>query len=86
MRIALAQLNPIVGDIAGNLELARTALAEAADTDLLVFPELFMCGYPPEDLVLNGGFQTDVRAAVEALAAQTGPSGPAIAMGTPWVV
>ncbi|MEM8627669.1 MAG: nitrilase-related carbon-nitrogen hydrolase, partial [Pseudomonadota bacterium] len=86
MRIALAQLNPIVGDIAGNLELARTALAEAADADLLVFPELFMCGYPPEDLVLNGGFQADVRAAVEALAAQTGSSGPAIGMGTPWVV
>ena len=50
-RIALAQLNPCMGDIAGNLAKARAARAEAAGADVLLFPELFITGYPPEDLV-----------------------------------
>ena len=53
--IALAQLNPVMGDVAGNFKLARAARAEAANAgaDLILFSELFMVGYPPEDLVLK---------------------------------
>ncbi|MGD9740388.1 MAG: NAD+ synthase [Bauldia sp.] len=86
LRISLAQLNPVVGDVAGNLGLARTARAKAAEqgTDLLVLPELFIAGYPPEDLVLRPAFIDACRAAVEALAAETGDGGPAVLIGTPW--
>ena len=54
LRIAIAQLNPTVGDVAGNLALARRARAEAAraQADLVLFTELFISGYPPEDLIL----------------------------------
>ncbi len=83
-RIALAQLNPLMGDIAGNLERVRRARAGAMAADLIVFPELFICGYPPEDLVLKPAFQADCRAAVEALAQDTGDGGPAVLIGTPW--
>jgi NAD+ synthase len=83
-RIALAQLNPVMGDIAGNLARARTARAEARDADLILFSELFITGYPPEDLVLKPALQEDARAAVESLAADTA-SGPAILIGAPWV-
>jgi len=58
MRIAIAQLNPIVGDIEGNaqriLEAAQTAFNQGAE--LLLTPELSLCGYPPRDLLLNLGF------------------------------
>ncbi|MEE1557339.1 MAG: nitrilase-related carbon-nitrogen hydrolase, partial [Alphaproteobacteria bacterium] len=59
LKIALAQINPMVGDIAGNSELVRNARREAAalGADLVVFGELVLCGYPPEDLVLKGAFQ-----------------------------
>ena len=59
LAITLAQLNATVGDIAGNLEKARRArtTAAAARADLIVFPELFISGYPPEDLVLRPAFQ-----------------------------
>jgi NAD+ synthase len=68
IRFAVAQLNPTVGDIAGNLKKARAARAEAgaAGADLLVFSELFIAGYPPEDLVLKPAFQDACRAATEA--------------------
>ncbi len=83
-RIALAQLNPVMGDIAGNLQRARDARARAGAADVILFSELFITGYPPEDLVLKGALQADVREAVEALAADT-VSGPAILIGAPWV-
>ena len=53
MKIVLAQLNPTVGDLEGNLEKLAAALKEANDenADLLVLPELFLCGYPPRDLL-----------------------------------
>ena len=54
-RIALAQLNPVMGDIAGNLARAREARARVADADVILFSELFITGYPPEDLVLKAG-------------------------------
>jgi NAD+ synthase len=86
MAIALAQLNPVVGDIPGNLERARAAheRARAEGADLVLFSELFITGYPPEDLVLKPAFQTDAMDAVKALAKDTA-GGPAILIGTPWV-
>jgi NAD+ synthase len=86
-RITLAQLNPTVGDVAGNAAKARAARekAQAEGADLLLLPELFICGYPPEDLVLKPAFQAACREAVEALARETAGGGPAVLIGTPWV-
>jgi NAD+ synthase len=85
--ITLAQLNPIVGDVTGNAAKARAARAKAhADgADLVVLPELFICGYPPEDLVLKPALQSACRAAIEALARDTADGGPAMLIGSPWV-
>src|ERR1700746_3058510 len=85
--ITLAQLNPTVGDVAGNAEKVRAARARgrADGADLVVLPELFIAGYPPEDLVLKPPFQSPCRAAVEDLARETADGGPAILVGTPWV-
>ncbi|MBZ0164326.1 MAG: NAD+ synthase [Notoacmeibacter sp.] len=85
LRIAIAQLNPTVGDISGNLELAREARADAArhGADLVMFPELFIAGYPPEDLVLKPAFVEACEKAVAALAADTADGGPGVIMGTP---
>ena len=87
LAIAVAQLDPIVGDISGNLERARRARAAAArdGADVIAFSELFIAGYPPEDLVLKPAFQAACRAAVEALARATNDGGPAVLIGTPWV-
>ena len=87
LAIAVAQLNPVVGDVDGNLERARRARAQAASdgADVVAYPELFIAGYPPEDLVLKPAFQAACRAAVETLARETGDGGPAVLMGTPWV-
>ena len=86
LKIAFAQLNPIVGDVQGNLAKARKARGEAAamGADIVLFSELFIVGYPPEDLVLKPALQADARAVVEALAKET-MSGPAVLIGTPWV-
>ncbi len=86
LAVAIGQLNPVVGDVAGNLELARAAHAEAAalGADLLVLTELFLSGYPPEDLVLKPAMQEACRQAAESLAADT-REGPGIVVGTPWV-
>ncbi len=84
-RIALAQLNPVMGDIAGNLARARAARASAAGADVILFPELFIVGYSPEDLVLKPALQDDARAAVEELARDTEDGGPAVLMGAPWM-
>jgi len=85
--ITLAQLNPTVGDTAGNAAKARKARAQAAadGADVVVLPELFIAGYPPEDLVLKPAFQMACRAEVEALARETADGGPAMLVGTPWV-
>src|SRR3984957_15379450 len=87
LAIAVAQLNPVVGDITGNLEKARRTRAQAArdGADMVAFSELFIAGYPPEDLVLKPAFQAACRAAVEALARDTADGGPAVLIGTPWV-
>ena len=73
MRIALAQINATVGDIGGNEEkiLGRIAEARRAGAALVLFPELAVAGYPPEDLLLKEHFLADARAAVDRIAAQT---------------
>jgi len=72
MKIALAQINAVVGDLAGNvariLDFARRASAQGAA--LVVTPELALCGYPPEDLLLREDFYADCKAALQQLAAQ----------------
>jgi NAD+ synthase len=84
-RIALAQLNPVMGDIAGNLARARSARSRVAGADVILFSELFIVGYPPEDLVLKPALQADARDAIERLARDTADGGPAILIGAPWV-
>ena len=88
LRVAIAQLNPTMGDLAGNLALVRKARAEAAaqHADLVVTTELVMTGYPPEDLVLRQAFQDDAAQAVRDLASDTRDAGPAIIVGVPWRV
>src|SRR5579862_6741364 len=87
LAIAVAQLNPVVGDVSGNLERARKGRAQAAHdgADIVAYSELFIAGYPPEDLVLKPAFQAACRDAVEALAHDTADGGPAVLIGTPWV-
>ena len=73
LRIALAQIDTTVGDIAGNVAKIQEHIARARHqgAELVVFPELAVTGYPPEDLLLKEHFLTDARAAVERLAAET---------------
>lgn len=85
-RLAVAQLNPVLGDVTGNLDLARQARKDAAGqgADLVLFSELFLSGYPPEDLVLKPAFVSACREAVEALARDTADGGPGVLIGLPW--
>ncbi|MGY3697719.1 NAD+ synthase [Bradyrhizobium sp. USDA 3240] len=87
IKITLAQLNPTVGDVTGNAAKARAARekAKADGADLVVLSELFVAGYPPEDLVLKPALQSACRAAIEELARETADGGPAMLIGTPWV-
>ncbi|AVM72730.1 NAD+ synthase [Magnetospirillum gryphiswaldense] len=88
LSIAFAQINPVVGDVAGNVARIRAARAQAAadGAQLVVFPELVVSGYPPEDLVLKSAFLDAIEQAVEDLAADTADNGPAILVGAPWRV
>ena len=85
LKILVAQLNPIVGDIDGNLEMARQTLKEGAGkgADLVVFAEMFMLGYPPEDLVLKPSAVEDSMNAVKQLAEESADL-PAFVTGSPW--
>jgi NAD+ synthase len=85
LTIAIAQLNPTVGDIASNIAKLRRARTEAARLggDLVVASELYISGYPPEDLVLKPAFVAACQAAVREFAAETA-QGPAVILGTPW--
>src|SRR2546423_14724821 len=86
LAIAIAQLNPTVGDIAGNAEKARRARAQARGdgADLVAFPELFLAGYPPEALVLKPAVQAAWPGNVEELARETADGGPAGLIGPAW--
>jgi len=74
LRVAACQINNVVGDLDGNVDVILAALdrADAAGCDLAVFPELAITGYPPEDLLLKPAFVADNRAALDKLAARTG--------------
>ncbi len=87
LRIALAQLNPHVGNITGNLARIRAARAEAAQlgADLVVTPEFSIGGYPTEDLVLKPAFVAACEAAIAELAADTADGGPGVIVGGPWM-
>jgi NAD+ synthase len=86
LSIALAQINPIVGDVDGNIELIQNVREEASvgGADILVAGELTVSGYPPEDLVLKPAFMDCIEEKVTALAAKTADGGPALIIGTPW--
>ena len=70
MRLGLVQINPVVGDLDGNrrLILERLEAARAQGADLVLFPELAVTGYPPEDLLLRPGFIRAAESSVEAIA------------------
>ena len=84
-RITLCQLNPTVGDLAGNAALARDAWAQGRDAgaDMVALPEMFITGYNAQDLVVKPVFHKAAMAAVEALAVDCA-DGPALAIGGPW--
>jgi NAD+ synthase len=86
IRIALAQTNPTLGDIASNAALLQRvrAAAAAAKADVVMFPELFITGYPPEDLSRRPSFAAASRAMVETLAKDTDDGGPAVLVGCVW--
>ena len=84
MRLALAQLNTVVGDLDGNRERILRSLADAraAGADLVVYPELATTGYPPEDLLLRPGFVRAARESLDEIAAAT--EGVVALVGTTW--
>ncbi|MBY0408113.1 MAG: NAD+ synthase [Rickettsiales bacterium] len=83
--LAMAQMNPIVGDLAGNLQRIQKfyETARARGADLVIFPELALVGYPPEDLVLMHGFRDRALLSLQELAGRT-VHGPAMIVGTIW--
>src|SRR5690242_21077462 len=83
MRLALAQINPVVGDLDGNRALILERLAEARDggADIVLFPELAITGYPPEDLLLRPGFVRAAERCVEELAREA--RGTTVLVGAP---
>src|SRR5256885_16574837 len=80
VKIAIAQINCVVGDLAGNADkiLGYCERARAAGADVILTPELALCGYPPEDLLLRGGFYRDCNAALERLAREVKGITPAL--------
>ena len=84
MRLALAQINAVVGDLEGNRERILAALADArsANADIVLLPELAVTGYPPEDLLLRPAFVRAAEDSLRAIAAET--KGLTALVGTPW--
>ena len=85
LKIAVAQLNPTVGAVAANADMLRAARAAAGDADIVVAGELFLTGYPPEDLVLKQAFLAKVKAEADKLVAETADGGAALVFGLPTV-
>lgn len=85
MKLALLQDNPVVGDIQANADKLRAARKNAKDAQCVVGSELFLTGYPPEDLVLKRAFIDRCREAATRLVAETADGGPALIFGLPWV-
>src|SRR5918998_105501 len=85
MRLALGQINTVVGDLDGNRARIVQHFEEARDAgaDLVLFPELAVTGYPPEDLLFRPGFLREARRAVEQVAAEA--TGIAALVGVPWL-
>ena len=86
LSITLAQLNQSVGDIAGNAAAMLAARARAKGADLIVFPEMQLIGYPAEDLVLKPALIERAAAELDALAQATGDGGPAMLVGSIFVI
>ena len=84
-RLTIAQLNPVMGDLAGNRARALAAHRAGAEAgaDLVVLPEMFLTGYQPQDLVLKPAFVAHAAAELQLLAAETA-GGPPIGIGLPW--
>src|SRR5512140_579428 len=84
LKIAIAQMNCVVGDLSGNVDriLDFGRRARAAGAELMVTPELALCGYPPEDLLLREGFYRDCAAALADLVARA-PRGLTVLVGHP---
>jgi NAD+ synthase len=84
LNIALAQMAQSVGDLAGNADAMLAKRAQAGDVDLIVFPELQLIGYPPEDLVLKPALAVRAEAELLRMADVTADGGPAMLVGTIW--
>ena len=85
LKVALAQINPLVGDIPGNTRLVIETLTNARDTlkaDIVIFPELVLCGYPPEDLLLRPSIQIRIEKALKEVMAAC--EGIVAVIGYPW--
>ena len=86
LKILVAQTNPVLGDIEGNIRLIRQVIQEHSNDsfDLAVFPELCVIGYPPEDLVLKPSLVRDAMKATEILSNSLPNNGSAVIVGSPW--
>ncbi len=85
LNITLAQLNPVVGDLAGNLDKIRHVRDNApADTDIIIFPEMIITGYPPEDLVLKPTFINHIKNHVEQLVKESKNDQKGLLISAPW--
>lgn len=87
IKIGIVQANPIVGDIEGNVEKLLNNVKKSQDKscDLLVFSELFVTGYPPEDLILRPSFIKEVELHIQKLCDKLDGNHPAIIVGCPWI-
>ncbi|GJL84488.1 MAG: NAD+ synthase [Micavibrio sp.] len=85
LKITLAQINPIVGNLSYNMDKIRATWKDVPqDTDLIIFPEMIICGYPPEDLVLKPFFMDSVEQAIKALVDESKNHNAALLLSTPW--
>ena len=85
LSILIAQTNPKVGDIQANKNLILEAISEFSDCDLIVFSELMLTGYPPEDLVLKSAFQKEVNKAANEITSTTKSKNCEVLFGMPWL-